>query len=835
MLFYQERIQDLYRRLETSEQGLSNHEAAARLKSHGRNEIVVKGEPWWHQVVEPFRNVFMLVLLGAAVLSLTTGHLTDGIIVMVIVGVSAVIFYVQNYSTSRVLKALRQYNKQLVEVWRGGEAISVASEELVPGDVVGCHEGDKVPADLRLVRADTLRCDESMLTGESLPTTKQLHPLTGEHQPFEQSNMLFQGSFIVSGDSLGVVVATGNQTEFGRLATLAEGERMTSPVQAKINRLVTQLMLAAIGLAAIVLALELFRGISPSEAIRFALSLTVSLVPEDLPVALSIILVLGVRRMAKRHALVRNMQAIEDLGMVTVIATDKTGTLTKNQLAVHQIWQPEGAGRRVVAAGLAALAANQTDGRTHDPLDHALLEAAERMRGKIPKSYRLHASLPFEQTAAMSGNVWRAGQGFEIVIKGAPEGIFKLSRLSGQALSAAETAFEHLTSQGWRVLALTHTSTRREVAKLHELPKTGWEFDGLLAVADELRPEAAAAIKTARQAGIEVIMITGDHRNTAYTIGKHLGLVTTPNQVLDSSQADSMPESGLRRALQTVRVFARVTPETKFRLLGALKKREIAAMTGDGVNDVPALRNAHVGIAMGSGSALAREAGDIVLLDNNFKSIVEAIREGRAIVSNIRRMLFYLLSTSAGEVLTMIGALVLGLPLPVAAVQILWINLVTDTALVIPLGLEPAERHAMKTPPRDPKAPILDPVMIVRMVLVAAVMASAALATFHYLLQNHTTEYARTVTFSVLVVCQWANALNARAEVASAFSRLRVPNKSLAFGLSAALVMQILALTILAPLLHLVPVAWTDVVLYSALGAVAVIAVSELHKLTVRR
>ncbi len=835
MLFYQERIQDIYRHFETTEQGLSNHEAASRLKSHGRNEIVVTTEPWWHKVIEPFRNVFVLVLLGAAILSLTTGHLTDGLIVLVIVGVSAVIFYVQNYSTSRVLKALRQYNKQMVEVWRGGEAMSVASEELVPGDVVGCHEGDKVPADLRLVRVQDLRCDESMLTGESLPTAKQLHPLTGEHQPFEQSNMLFQGSFIVSGDGLGVVVATGNHTEFGRLATLAEGERMTSPVQAKINKLVTQLMLAAIGLAALVLALELVRGIGPAEAIRFALSLTVSLVPEDLPVALSIILVLGIRRMAKRHALVRNMQAIEDLGMVTVIATDKTGTLTKNQLAVHQIWQPAGAGRRVVAAGLAALAANQTDGRTHDPLDHALLEAAARLRAKIPKSYRLHASLPFDQNAAMSGNVWRAGQGFEIVLKGAPEGLLQLCRLSGQEHDQAMVALEHLTGQGWRVLALAHTSTRREVSKLHELPKTGWVFDGLLAVADEVRPEAAAAIQTARQAGIEVIMITGDHRNTAYTIGRHLGLVSAPSQVLDSTQADVMPESGLRRALQTARVFARVTPETKYRLLGALKKREIAAMTGDGVNDVPALRNAHVGIAMGSGSALAREAGDIVLLDNNFKSIVEAIREGRAIVANIRRMLFYLLATSAGEVLTMIGALVLGLPLPVVAVQILWINLVTDTALVIPLGLEPAERQTMTTPPRDPKAPILDPVMIVRMVLVAAVMAAVALATFYLLLRGHDTDYARTVTFSVLVVCQWANAINARTESASVFTRFRVPNRSLRIGLSAAFVMQVLALTVLAPVLHLVPVTLTDILLYNGLAIVAVIAVSELHKLSVRR
>lgn len=833
MIFYQENVDDVLREFASTREGLTSKEAEARIKQYGLNVINIKGESLWRKLSEPFRSVFMAILGLAAVISLVTHEPLDAVIIIAIIIISATIYYVQRFSTERVLRALKKHDRQIVGVMRDGRVVDVSSEELVPGDIFILNEGQKVPADARLIQADNVRADESLLTGESVPVSKHVAPLKDTKQIYERTNMLFQGSFIISGEATAIVVATGNKTEFGQLAKLAGDVEATSPMQRKIDQLISQIVGVVAVMSFIVLILSVLRGMEVSEAFRFMISLAVSAVPEGLPVAISVVLVLGMRRLAKYQALVRNMSAIENVGILTTIATDKTGTLTKNQLTVQDTWQLSHPADLQHFAQYLYLSVNTSKGNNHDPLDSALNSFADSYKTKTPTAYELITMMPFEQEFAMSGNVWRHDKGYDVVVKGAPEHIISRCGLTAKEHLAAVQALHSLTGKGYRVIAIARLNNiDKEIAKLSDVPKKGLNLVGLVAVADELRPEAHEAVLAAQSAGVTVRMITGDHFETAYAIGKQLGLVEHREQVFDSRKMNEMTDAQLEKEVIKARVFSRVLPENKHRILTILKKNDITAMTGDGVNDVPALANAHIGVAMGSGSQIAKEAGDIVLLDNNFKSIIAALREGRVIFDNIRRMLFYLLSTSAGEVITMIGALIIGLPLPVAPVQILWINLVTDTALVIPLGLEPAEEDVMKRKPRHPRQSILNRFIISRMLAVAATMAVVTLAIFAYFLQFNSLQYAQTLAFSVLVVMQWANAFNARSETQSIFVRLKTVNIKFYIGLAIAMSLQ--ALAIFGPLqeaLHVAPVEVKDVVITGLIGAVAVISVGEIHKL----
>jgi Ca2+-transporting ATPase len=830
MLYYTKTTAQTLQELDVSENGLSGSTATERLRIHGPNSIRVQGEPLWRKLLEPFMNVFMLVLFVAVLISLSHHAYLDAVIIGVIMTASAVIYYVQRFSTERILRSLQKHSEQKVEVLRDNKPIEISVEKLVPGDIIVLAEGEKVPADARILFADALRVDESQLTGESEPIGKHTDPLDGEKEVYEQANMLFQGSFIVAGDTTAVVVRTGNDTEFGQLAALTSDRTVTSPVQQKIDKLLAHIIAVVASIALVTFALSLARGMEVSESLRFVLALSVSAVPESLPVAISVVLVLGMRRMAARKALVRNMRAIESVGVITTIATDKTGTLTKNKLTVQEVWQPKR--NKSDLAALVAHSVNRASHGMHDPLDIALHDYAEHEHAKPPTSAPV-LRFPFDQATAMSGNLWHQGAGLELVVKGAPEAVLAHSDLTEGEHETALAALHHLTGQGYRVIAIAHISLAKRIDNLHELTRSErLTLDGYIAVADVLRPEAKKAISMALDAGVTVRMITGDHFETAYHIGRQLGMADNRSQVFDSRKMSVMSDDELRQIIDDTRVFSRVTPEHKYRILTLLKEKNITAMTGDGVNDVPALANAHVGVAMGSGAGIAKDAGDIILLDDNFKSIVEAMREGRAIFANIRRMLFYLLSTSTGEVMVMVGALLIGMPLPLVPVQILWINLVTDTSMVIPLGLEPGERDSMKQKPKSPDAPILNRFLIGRMVLVALTMAVLTLSLYGIFSGKYGHEYGQTIAFSALVVMQWANAFCSRSENESLFSRLRVLNGKFYVGLAIGASLQALAIFgPLGPLLHVTPVTIGDLVITSAIAFTVPIIVSEAHKL----
>jgi P-type Ca2+ transporter type 2C len=821
MIWYKENIDALYEILETSEKGLSKQAAAERLAHYGPNQLAIKKEPLWRVIVEPFRSAFIAILAFAAIVSLFSHEPLDAAIIGMIILVNAVIFYTQQYATTRVLRSLKKHSQQQVNVLRDGKNIVISSVGLVPGDIITLSEGERIPADVRIIHVENLQINESSLTGESVPVHKHASTMETTKQVYEQDNMVFQGTYVVAGSAKALVVETGSRTEFGKIAELASNEHSKSPVQEKIDHLVTLLIKIVGVLASIVFVLSLARGIPASESLRFVLSLTVSAVPEGLPVALTVILVLGMRRMAKQKALVRSFRAIEDIGLITTIATDKTGTLTKNHLSIAEVWPAGNAEVQTIASKTI-----DTSIRATDPLDTAIIEATGAgHRHKIDKLY------PFDIGIRMSGAF--VAKDSVIYVKGSPEHILAKSVLNKTEHHEAESAMHTLASKGYRVIAVAvHRLSGTAPDTLEALGGKSLEFVGFLAFADELRPEAAPAIHKAQEAGITVRLITGDHYETAFNIGKQIGLADHPDQVI---QGTDLPKekASLAAAIQNKTIFARILPEDKFRILKALKQTEITAMTGDGVNDVPALANAHVGIAMGSGSDIAKDAGGIVLLDDNFATIVKAIAEGRKIFDNIRRMLFYLLSTSLGEVLTMIGALLLGLPLPVTAIQILWINLVTDTALVLPLGLEPEEEGHMNRPPRRPKDPLLNKILLSRVALVALTMAVVTLAIVAILKQQgQDTTYIQTVAFMALITAQWTNAFNARSEYRSSFSRLKKLNHGFGIGLTVAVGLQ--ALVMFGPLstvFDIQPVAIVPLIASSAVMMLMILSAAEIHKL----
>ena len=831
MLYYHRSIEATYKELQTGPSGLSVRGAKERLETYGHNTIHIKSEPLWKKLAEPFLNVFMFVLFIAAVISLFHHAIFDAIIILIIMATSAIIYYVQRFSTERILRSLQKHTAQRVEVIRGGETKYIDATELVPGDIIQLNEGDKIPADIRLTTTNTLRVDESVLTGESVPVNKHTEALDGEKEVYEQLNMLFQGSFIVSGQATGIVAFTGNTSEFGRIAALSRKSSgaSTSPVQKKIDKLVGYIVMAVGGLAVVSFLLAIYRGIEFTEAIRFVLALSVSAVPESLPVAISVILVLGMRRMAAKKALVRTMKAIETIGVITTIATDKTGTLTENKLSVQEHWQPKGSKHHLPA--IAHRTINHHGEHTRDPLDVAMIEFTEaedfvELKGESVKK------LPFDQSVSMSGNIWHHEGEYDLVVKGAPEQIMDRSQLSAAEKKDAEQALSALTARGYRVIALATGKIHRPLEAFGELStKPLFSFVGFMGVADTLRPTARRAITTAQRAGVTVRMITGDHFETAFHIGKQLGLIQSRDQVCDSRQISDLSDKQLQEKVRVSFVFSRVTPENKFRILQALKIKEVTAMTGDGVNDVPALSSADVGIAMGSGSQIAKDAGDIILLNNNFESIIRAMQEGRIIFSNIRRMLFYLLSTNIGEVITALASLAIGFPAPLSPVQILWVNLVTDTAMVIPLGLEKGEKHIMKMKPVAPTSPLLSKYMVSRIILVALTMAVLAVSMYIYFTNTYGAAYGHTIAFMSLVVMQWANAFNARSTFQSFFTRLKVINKPFYVGLGASIILQCLA--VFGPLqgmLGVASVAIGDIFTTSLIAFSVPIFVVEVHK-----
>lgn len=818
-----------------AETGLTSREVKKRRLKYGENLLNIKTTPLWKKLLEPFADLFMVILLIALFLSILQKSWTEVFVIALDIVLDVTVFYIQRFSTERVLNSLKEKTIQKITALRDNKEVELDASELVPGDIVILHEGDRIPADGRIIKESGLLTNEAMLTGESDAIAKDSKAISGKKKIYEQKNMVFAGSFVITGSSRILVTATGNNTEYGKIASLATASSVTSPIQEKINKLVVRIAAVILVAAVVVLAVQLFDGIEFYNAIQLTLAMIVSAVPEDLPIVTAIILAIGAVRLAKKNALIKELRAIQSIGIISTIASDKTGTLTENRLALRDYWCPTKAKTlktNETFFKLISESAVPPDSAT-DPLDLAIWNF---IKGEAPYLTDISPvkTYAFDQSLKTSGNLFEDKNGkLKLVIKGAPETILaRCKGLTKSELDAAEKRLAVFSNKGYKVIALASSKLTHEINELSRLKNSDvLKFEGLIAIADTLRPGVVDAVEQAAIAGIKVKMVTGDHAQTAFAIGRELGLCTDFSEVLDCSKLGDLPDSDLAERVKNASIFARVTPEDKFRILNIIKTSEVVAMTGDGVNDVPALTNAHVGIAMGNSPSIVQDAGDIVLLDNNFSSIISAMKEGRVILANIRRMLIYLLSTNAGEVLATLGALFISGSQLLLPIQILWINMVTDSLMVIPIGLEPPEREFMSEKPEQKDAPILSRTLISRMALCSITMAAVALGTYYLSLKFFTHDEANTLAFTAVVVIQWSNAFCVRGTYESVFKRLKVKNRLFLLAFVVAIALQALVLFgPLSVLVKTVPVDSTALVLTIAVAFAVPIVLTELHK-----
>jgi Ca2+-transporting ATPase len=852
-------------RLETGiEAGLAEGEAGRRLALHGPNELTEgrRRSPWL-MLAAQFTDFMILVLLAAAVVAGLVGEPEDSIAIVVIVVLNAVIGFVQEYRAERTMAALRQLGAPHARVVRDGQVAEIAAGGLVPGDVVIVEAGNVVPADLRLAKVARLKVQEAALTGESVPVDKGVAPLGAEAAALgDRANMAYKGTIVTYGRARGIVVATGMATELGRIATLLQsGIEGQTPLQRRLAQFGRLLAFVALGICAIVFAAGILRGEPLVLMFLTAVSLAVAAIPEALPAVVTVALAMGAGKMAQRNALVRRLPAVESLGSVTTICSDKTGTLTQNRMRVARMWTaaapawtegpvPEGEPwpQLLRAMALCNDAVEDASGVLQgDPTETALHAAAgeaafdkEELAAAMPRVMEL----PFDSDRKRMTTVHSDGEGYLALTKGAPESL--VPRCTRVATARGETPIdwtaalaeaERMAAEGLRVLAVA--SRRWEGLPSGEVideVEEGLVFLGLVGLIDPPREEAAAAVAECVSAGIRPVMITGDHPVTARAIAQALGILGRGEAVIDGVELARLSPEELRERAGAAAVYARVNPEQKIRIVEALQARgEVVAMTGDGVNDAPALRRADVGVAMGrSGTDVAREASHLVLLDDNFATIVTAVREGRRIYDNIRKFIRYAMTGNLGEILTIFLAPFLGLPLPLLPIHILWVNLVTDGLPGLALAMEPGEPGLMRRPPRPPKENVFARGLWQRITWAGLAIGGVCIAVQAWA-HAAGNPHGQTMVFTVLALSQLGLALAIRSERDSLFTQGMGSNPWLAGAVALTLGLQLAVIYVpwLNPIFHTQPLTVAELVLCLGLSGVVFVGV-EIEKALIR-
>lgn len=814
--FYLE-TDEVLKALEATREGLSVSEAERRLKRDGPNILVEEDRSRIGPILlRQFTDVMILILFAAAAIAGWMGDFTDAVMILIIVGLNASLGFTQEYRAERALGALRKLEQLLVVVRRGGAFLEVPSQSLVPGDLMALNEGQRIPADGRLIETVQLRMNESHLTGESAAIAKHSRALHKKDLPVgDRLNMVFMGTAVLAGHAWAVVTETGMKTELGKIARLLQTvEDRKTPLQLRLAYLGKWLAAAAVAMTGLIFIAGLWRGEPIETMLLTAISLAVAVIPEGLPAVVTIVLALGAQAMVRRSALIRKLPAVETLGSVTTICSDKTGTLTQNVMSVEMVffegrlvnitgdgYAPEGnfleKGERLdpkgepallqlLRAGALCTNARLQEGETHwtvlgDPTEGALLSAAAKadlLKDRVEADYARVAEIPFDSNRKLmttihrdpSGRIWAFSKGsIEEILRRSVSldekgTIIPLSRHRHDEIMRMN---RELAADGVRVLAcaMRGLDTVPSEENLNDA-ENELAFLGLFGMMDPPRPEVLTAVADCRGAGIRPVMITGDHRVTAEAIATRLGIKGPKDRVLSGEDLEPLSAEELEPLIPSVSVYARVSPEQKVKIVRAFKRRgEIVAMTGDGVNDAPALRMADIGVAMGKGGTdVAREAADMVLLDDNFATIVSAVREGRVIYDNIRKFTRYMLSTNFGEIMTMFFAILFGLPLPLLPIQILWINLVTDGLPALALGVEPSERDVMRRPSRRPDESLFAGGLGAHIIWVGLLMGLGTIAVFAWLHQNGDLVHARTVAFFTLTMFQMFHVMAIRSE-----------------------------------------------------------------------
>ncbi|MBK8750239.1 MAG: cation-transporting P-type ATPase [Candidatus Competibacteraceae bacterium] len=874
--------------LRTAPGGLSTDEAARRLAIHGPNQLSPPQQRGsLLRFLLQFHNVLIYVLLVSAAITATLGHAVDTAVIIGVVVINAIVGFVQEGKAESALAAIRKMLSLKAMVLRDGQRHEMAAEALVPGDWVFLQSGDKAPADLRLIEIKNLRIQEAVLTGEAEAVEKSIAPVSAEAAIGDRSDIAYSGTLVSYGQGLGVVVATGEATEIGRISTLLEQvEQIETPLLRQMAQFGRWLSAAIVAAAIVTFVAGVFwRGQSAEEMFMAAVALVVAAIPEGLPAIMTIILAIGVQRMARRNAIIRRLPAVETLGAVTVICSDKTGTLTRNEMTVQRVISPErtltvsGVGYAPVggftvdgvvvaseaAADLLAIARagqlcndavlREQDGDWQmegDPTEGALLTLAVKA-GLDPAAetaqFRRTDSIPFESQHRFMATLHHDhhGHGF-IHVKGAPERILTMCTHEQDATGLQPLRadywhgqIEELAALGQRVLAVAFRTTVETRSELDfEDVEDGLILLGLMGISDPPREEAIRAVQQTRQAGIRVKMITGDHGATARAIATQLG-IGDGRAVLTGSELEALDDAALQAIVWDVDVYARASPEHKLRLVAALQaNHQVVAMTGDGVNDAPALKRADVGVAMGlKGTEAAKEASAMVLADDNFASIAHAVEEGRTVYDNLRKAIVFTLPTNGAEALVIVASILFGFTLPITPVQILWINMVTAVTLSLALALEPAEANVMQRPPRNSSEPLLSGFMRWRIAFVSVLLVIAPLSLFHYEMAQEelTLDAARTVAVNALVMGEIFYLFNSRYLYDSVLSRQGLFGSRYVLATISILLVLQLAFTYFPPMQRLMGTApmsagsWISVML----AGVAVLLLVELEKAVWRR
>ena len=840
---------DALQRQGSSHHGLSFEEAQRRLAQYGANRLAeMPPRPAWLKFADQFKSMLIVILLITAGLALLVGDVKDMVVILIVIVFNAVLGFYQEHRAEQSLAALKKMLALKARVRRDGQPSEVAAETLVPGDIVLLEAGDKVPADGRLIQSHSVEIDESTLTGESHPVAKHSDAVTAAATPLaERINMALMNTVVTRGRAEMLVTATAGQTEMGRIAVLMQqAPQAPTPLQRQLDRLGKRLALIAGGVVGLIFVLALYQGEPLASAALTAITLAVAAIPEGLPAVVTVTLALGMRRMAAQRAVVKRLSAVETLGCTTVICSDKTGTLTLNQMTARAFLhggrhyvvsgegystegniEPEGgaikvaehaverAAERAAAPGLGALllpAALCNDSRVQggqligDPTEGAL--AALAAKGGIDAlSAAEHlpriAEIPFDSANKFMVTFHHDGERVRVFVKGAPDVLLARcaavvgedgeQRLESAMREDLVREIDAMASRGLRVLAIATSSlAARDFDPAGELMAhvRDLTLQGLVGIVDPPRKEAREAIALCKAAGIQVKMITGDHQATAAAIARELGLT---GEVIEGRDLDRMDETELARRIAQVTVFARVAPEHKVRIVKALQRAgHVVAMTGDGVNDAPALKSADIGVAMGiTGTEVSKEAGTMVLTDDNFASIVRAVHEGRTIYDNIVKFVRFQLATNMGALGTVLGASLLGWPVPFNPIQILWVNMIMDGPPAMALGVEPARDGLMREPPRSPQADIMPWQRIGKLAAFGLTMTAGTLAVYWYAMRSGDAPRALTLTFTTFVLFQFFNVFNARAETGSAFNRHFFSNRMLWLALTAVLALQV--------------------------------------------
>ena len=842
---------ELFRDLDCSDEGLSSQEAAARLEKNGPNELQGgKRKSILRIFLEQFADFLVIILILAAIVSAVLGDVESTVVILAVITMNAILGTVQTVKAAASLDSLKQMSAPTAKVVRDGRVIQIPGREVTVGDVVVLEAGDSVCADGRLLECASLKCAESALTGESLPVEKDVEVIAGDVPLGDRKNMVFSGSFVTYGRAKFLVTDIGMGTEMGKIATLLKStEEKKTPLQVSLDQFGKKLSIGILVICALLFAVSvLWRGENVMNAFLFAVALAVAAIPEALSSIVTIVLSFGTQKMAREHAIIRKLQAVEGLGSVSVICSDKTGTLTQNKMTVKKLYV---AGRVIPVAEAdfndpvqepllrtALLCSDATvneDGEVGDPTETALVHLGEDhgfdeevTRNKYPRL----TEIPFDSDRKLMSTVHRLSGGLVMVTKGAVDVMLDRCVISPQERAEVERVNEEFSSQGLRVLAFACRTVESTAVSLED--ENGLDFLGLIAMMDPPREESKAAVAECIAAGIRPIMITGDHKVTASAIAKEIGIMTEGTEAVEGAVIESMSDQELQDFVPRVSVYARVSPEHKIRIVRAWQERGcLVAMTGDGVNDAPALKQADIGVAMGiTGTEVAKDAAGMVLTDDNFATIVQAVKNGRNVYANIKKAIQFLLSGNTAGILAVLYASLMGLPVPFAAVHLLFINLLTDSLPAIALGLEPHSDAVMQEKPRPRSEGIMTKSFLTSVATEGLVIALAVIAAFHIGLANGGAAVGSTMAFATLCLSRLFHGFNCKAARPVLFTRTFWNNKYLlgAFAVGAALLAAVLLVPFLKPLFQVAQLSLglIGVIVGLSLGSMLVIQLLKL-------